>query len=295
MKDVSGATGFSRTVGETTSLRAMRFLRSPRSVAWAIALLGGLGLAACSPDAGTEGTSQGGGQERAAVKARPSVVASPDSADARAIQVADRVMESLGGRKAWDDTRYISWNFFGRRRHYWDKWTNDLRVEKDSLIILVNIDTQVGRAQRAGVEITDPDELAQYMEMGYSWWVNDTYWMFMPYKLRDPGVNLAYLGERALDGGGIVDLLELTFDGVGLTPQNKYHVAVSRDTGLVVNWSFFNDRDDEKPRFTLPWADWQTFGKIKLATSHGQGADWDISVPASLPDDVFHAFAPVAS
>ncbi|MEJ2086172.1 MAG: hypothetical protein P8Y44_10915, partial [Acidobacteriota bacterium] len=40
-----------------------------------------------------------------------------EASDDEAIVIADQVMEALGGRKAWDDTRYLTWNFFGRRRH----------------------------------------------------------------------------------------------------------------------------------------------------------------------------------
>ena len=32
--------------------------------------------------------------------------------------------------------------------------------------------------------------------MAYAIWVNDTYWLLMPYKMKDPGVTLAYDGEE---------------------------------------------------------------------------------------------------
>ena len=32
-----------------------------------------------------------------------------------AILLADQVMNNMGGRASWDNTRFISWNFFGRR------------------------------------------------------------------------------------------------------------------------------------------------------------------------------------
>src|SRR2546421_138000 len=43
--------------------------------------------------------------------------------DPRAVAIADRTMRAMGGRRAWDQTRYISWRFFGKRLHVWDKWT----------------------------------------------------------------------------------------------------------------------------------------------------------------------------
>ena len=39
--------------------------------------------------------------------------------DAKAITVADEVMEKMGGRANWDNTRYVTWKFFGRRMHVW--------------------------------------------------------------------------------------------------------------------------------------------------------------------------------
>ena len=49
--------------------------------------------------------------------------------DKEAIAIADEVMEAMGGRKAYDNTRFISWNFFGARKHIWDKQTGDVRIE----------------------------------------------------------------------------------------------------------------------------------------------------------------------
>lgn len=270
-----------------------RCSRRPRSAFGAtfLAACATLMLSACQSDAPEEADGSSGDAPPNA-----SVVASAEGMDPKAVAVADRVMEALGGREAWDRTRYISWNFFGVRRHYWDKWTGDLRIEKDSLIILTNVHTKIGQARKGQTPVDDLDELAQLMKTSYEWWINDSYWMFMPYKLRDPGVKLAYGGEKTLDDGTPVEMLVLTFDdGTGLTPGNKYEVAVSTETDLIVSWTFYERADDKKPRFTLPWAGWEQFGEIKLATKHGQGRDWDISVPDELPRSLFQEFQPVAS
>ncbi|MFN7793490.1 MAG: hypothetical protein ACK5NM_13180, partial [Cyclobacteriaceae bacterium] len=47
--------------------------------------------------------------------------------DPAAIQLADSIMHVMGGRENWDKTRFISWNFFGRRDLSWDKHTGSLR------------------------------------------------------------------------------------------------------------------------------------------------------------------------
>ena len=65
--------------------------------------------------------------------------------------VAAHVMQSLGGQQAWDNTRYIRFNFVGRRAHWWDKWSGRHRVEWDSkekqhYVVLENVNTKEGKA-----------------------------------------------------------------------------------------------------------------------------------------------------
>ena len=61
--------------------------------------------------------------------------------DEQAIKIADQVMEAMGGRAAWEDTRYIAWNFFGRRDLFWDKQTGDVQIDlpADSLTFFLNV------------------------------------------------------------------------------------------------------------------------------------------------------------
>mgnify|MGYP000707661607 FL=1 len=129
--------------------------------------------------------------------------------DPRAIAIADEVMTRLGGRDSWDQTRYITWRFFGKRRHLWDKWTGRLRYESDDLTVLMNLHTRQGRAWQSGSEIADPDTLAARLQHGYEAWINDAYWLVMPYKLKDSGVTLKYVGEGATEVGEMADVLAL--------------------------------------------------------------------------------------
>ena len=217
-----------------------------------------------------------------------------EESDPKAIEIAQTVMEAMGGWEAWDATRYVSWNFFGNRRHWWDRQTGDIRIELGDALILMNIHTKRGRAWEGGEEVTHADTLALRMDRSHKIWVNDSYWMFMPYKLLDPGVTLRYGGEKAMEDGRAADVLVLTFgEGAGYTPENKYEVFVARDTGLVEQWTFYRDLDDEEPGFTLPWTGWEKFGGILLSTGRGRDKDWDISVPETLPESVFTSPDPV--
>lgn len=213
------------------------------------------------------------------------------ASDARAIELADRAMQAMGGRAAWDATRYLSWNFFGMRTHLWDRWTGDLRYEQGDSLVLMNINTREGRAFKGGNELTGED-LAKALEGGYRAWVNDSYWLLMPYKLKDSGVTLRYVGEQDMEDGRAADVVQLTFEDVGVTPENKYHVFVAKDTGLVEQWSFFRSASDEEPGFTTPWAKWTRHGEILLSGDRGQRQLSDIVVYDEIDRSAFEDPAP---
>ncbi len=217
--------------------------------------------------------------------------ASPAAAatgDAEALRLAGETLTAMGGREGWDATRFFRWNFAQKRLHHWDKLTGDLRLEADSLLVLLNVNTREGRSWLHGEEVEEAETRAKHLEFGYSAWINDSYWLAMPYKLLDDGVILRYRGESAMEDGRAADLLTMTFDSVGVTPQNKYDVWIARDTGLVSQWAYYPTAGDEEPRFVRPWAGWRPFGRILLPTDHGREDDpWGIEVPEELPRSLF--------
>lgn len=226
------------------------------------------------------------------------------ASDDTAIALADSVMEAMGGRRAWDSTRYISWEFLGVRSLVWDKLTGDVRVEGigNDMVILVNIFDKTCRAWQDSAEITHPDSLLNWADFGEQIWVNDSYWLVMPYKLKDSGVTLKYLGKKQFTvgqrKGQPAHVLELLFDSVGFTPQNKYdvYVPVSGEK-LIYQWDFYNAADEGVPGLSTTWEDWEQYGKIKLAGIHKREGDplnlTKIAVHDTLPPEVFNSLGPV--
>lgn len=215
-----------------------------------------------------------------------------EASDAKAIEIADRVMEAMGGYEAYNNTRYLSWRFFGKRLHVWDKWTGDIRYETDKVLVLMNIHSKNGSVFQDGKEVSDAKLIADSLKEGYEAWINDSYWLVMPYKLKDSGVTLKYKGEKDMEDGRKADVLVLTFNSVGVTPDNKYEVAVPRDTNLVEEWSFFGNFNDAEPRFATPWANWEKHGNILLSADRGKYKHSDVKVFDELPESVFKDPAP---
>jgi hypothetical protein len=195
-----------------------------------------------------------------------------DGSDVRAVAVADRTMEAMGGRAAWDRVQCIGWTIFGRT-HLWNRWKGDYRLEADTLLVIMNVNSGEGRVWSRGDEMQPGIDRDALLKRARSIWINDSYWFLMPYKLKDTGVTLSDEGERATADGRMADVLGLTFHGVGDTPDNRYEVFVDRETGLVSQWSFYRKHGDAEPAFTLPWTGWTRFGVILLATGRGGRAD----------------------
>lgn len=212
--------------------------------------------------------------------------------DAKAIALADQVMENMGGRKNWDKTHYIAWNFFGNRKLIWDKWTGNVRVDnlRDDTSILLNINDGKGRVYKYGKEQTHPDSLAKYLKQGKGAWINDGYWLLMPFKLKDSGVTLKYLGDDKTQDGVEADVIQLTFKHVGNTPDNKYKVWIKKTNPMVWQWAYFPRYDAEKPGFIRPWTDYKKYGKIYLSGERGDRDLTDIMVFDQLPDTIFTDF-----
>jgi plasmid maintenance system killer protein len=215
------------------------------------------------------------------------------ASDAKAIAIADEVMQAMGGRQAWDDTRFITWKFFGRRMLIWDKHKGKVRVESGDDIYLVDIFNNTGKVKMGDKVLEHPDSVAKYVERGISIWINDSYWLVMPFKLKDSGVTLKYVGEGKTAAGAAADILQLTFEDVGRTPDNKYHVYVDKTSRLITQWDFYTDYNDEKPRFTTPWANYQPYSGIMLSDSRGERGHTDVGVYEFIPASVFTSFEPV--
>ena len=219
--------------------------------------------------------------------------------DPKALAVAERVSQALGGEAAWNATRFLRFDFAVEaegqvrfsRAHTWDKWTGRYRLqgktkEGQAFVVLMNVNTKQGAAWVDG-QAVEGEALKKQLENGYAAWVNDTYWLIMPYKLRDPGVSLAHVGQEAG-----CDKILLTFDGVGLTPKDRYWVWVNQKTGLVDRWDFVL-KGEPGPATTFEWKGWKAFGKIQLADDRrdpksGRRIFFPVlETPASVEDAVF--------
>jgi hypothetical protein len=216
------------------------------------------------------------------------------NSDPAAIELADTIMAAMGGRANWDKTRFISWNF-GKRDLVWDKHQGRVRIEApaDSIIYLINVNTGEGKVQVKGQTLPQSDSLQKMLQRAKSIWINDSYWLVMPFKLKDSGVTLKYLGEDTLNADAKCNVLELTFKNVGDTPDNKYRLYVDLKDNLIKKWAYYENADQDSASRIWPFDNYKKYGDILLSADRSDGrGPKDVKVSNEMPDKVFEEFTP---
>lgn len=216
--------------------------------------------------------------------------------DRRAIMVADSVVKHHGGYTAYENIRYLTWTFFGRRTLTWDKLAQRVRIESpgDETIYLLDYsgEAPAGRVRIAGEEVTDSIALAEALAKANSIFINDSYWLVQQFKLKDSGVTLKHLEDSVIDPQATrpCHVLELTFDAVGDTPQNKYHLYVDMATYRINTWQFFRNATDEEPAMETSWENYLPYEGIALSGRRSDFSLEPIGVAYEKADKVFTEF-----
>lgn len=98
----------------------------------------------------------------------------------------------------------------------------------------------------------------------YGRWVNDSYWLLAPLKVRDQGVHAEAGGQKDLNGV-TCETMRLKFDKVGLTPTDQYVFYIDPKTKLPLAWDYI---PGSGTGMQATWEKFQSFGGLNLATEH---------------------------
>ena len=210
--------------------------------------------------------------------------------DPKAVEVAERSMTAMGGQERFAAARLLRFDFTpvrdgkvtGSYQHWWDRHRGAYRLEGVSregvpYRVLFDVNTKQGRAWLGARELAG-EELTKQIEGGYGRFINDTYWLLMPWKWLDPGVNLAYEGKKTVDGHEY-DVVTLSFEsGVGLTSNDRYWAFVSTKTNLIERWEYVLETEEGAPGSGKPtpwtWEGWkETAAGVKLSTDRRRLAE----------------------
>ncbi|HXE76166.1 MAG TPA: DUF6503 family protein [Candidatus Xenobia bacterium] len=205
------------------------------------------------------------------------------AAQLQAVLVVESMMDAMGGPAAWEKARYLRFDWVVERdakevahvKHLWDRYDGRYRVEWETrdhkkVVALFNVNSRVGKVHVDG-HAAEGEELPKYLEQAYGRFINDSYWLLMPWKLKDPGVKLEYVKQTEMEGKKY-DVLHVSFEQVGLTPGDHYWAFINRETHLMDRWAYFLEsyvKDKGEPALDKAtpwdWRDWRDVGGLKLA------------------------------
>ena len=198
-----------------------------------------------------------------------------DSRDPQAVETAHSVMEAMGGSGAWDAVQFLRFDFKVSvggemrvdRSHLWDKWSGRYRYEnktKDGKqqVALFNVNDRQGAVYEDGEKLAD-ETAAEPLKNAYAAFINDMYWLAMPWKWLNEGVNLKYLGPKDHDGK-TYEVVQLSFNNVGLTPGDQYRAFVSEESNLMTYWEYTLQSNNEG---AWNW-EYGDYSGVKLAANH---------------------------
>lgn len=192
--------------------------------------------------------------------------------DARALAVA--VIDALGGLDAWNDRSWdIAFDFVierggneaARFSHIWKRATSEYLVSgktregKTWRVYFEDIYAKRGTATINGEPAPDT-LLPKLLDLGYGRFINDSYWLMMPFKLLDSGVILSRLPDTTLDGR-FYNVLHLSFQNVGLTPGDQYWLYIDPATKRIERWRYLLQSGREGDYL---WQEYRQLGPITL-------------------------------
>jgi hypothetical protein len=171
-------------------------------------------------------------------------------------QLADAVWKASGGEN-WPNVKAIDFTFAVEKggktlvsaEHHWEVAAQTDHVKWKDKDVTVNL-AEPGTGEEA--------------KAAYARWVNDSYWLLAPLKLKDRGVQVAEEGRKTIDGAER-EVLRLSFGQVGLTPHDQYRFYIDPATKLVTSWDYMPE-----PGKTVhgTWENYLKSGGLTLATDH---------------------------
>ena len=184
-----------------------------------------------------------------------------EGADALAREVQDAV-----GQAAWDDARYVAFDFAGRMRHRWDRerglayvtWGDLPAAGPGENEVWLRLGDRSGVVHVAGQRVRG-EEADELLAKAWGRHINDTFWLFPFRTFFDEGVTRSLVGD---------DLL-IEYASGGATPGDAYLWHLGND-GRPTGWEMWVS--------IIPiggvdasWTDWEERAGVHFATRHSLG------------------------
>ncbi|MEM6736373.1 MAG: hypothetical protein AAGC64_09895 [Bacteroidota bacterium] len=164
----------------------------------------------------------------------------------QAEMLADEMLNSLN-KKAYDSIEHIEFTFLGLHSFQWNKKANSVIVSWDDHEVYLDLNQK-------------PEDYTMQEFKAYQYFVNDSFWLVAPFKVRDHGVVRSFVNLE--EGRGLL----VTYTIGGITPGDSYLWIVD-DMGLPTAWKLWTSNVPVGGlKFT--WDNWIRLQDVSFSTLH---------------------------
>lgn len=200
----------------------------------------------------------------------------------------DSMVNACGGMQAWKSTQFLTWDFFGARKVWWDKAGKQVRIEsaRTDFKAIIQTEKKSGKIFVNGEVITQSDSLKKYVDVAFAMWNNDKYWVAMPF-LANTAESLHYQGAKNASNGSVSEIVQVQFGETAGAPFQKFELFLNPQDYKLQEWACYTADNDTVPTVIAPWKNYTPYGAIQLSLDRGVRQFPELSAPKSLPASLF--------
>jgi len=164
----------------------------------------------------------------------------------QAEQLADEMLKALN-KPGFDSLKYIAFTFKGIHTHQWDRKNNHVTVS--------------WKGHEVFVDLNKPSDAYNLLEFkAYQHFINDSFWLVAPFKVRDDGVVRSTVDLEV--GRGLL----VTYTSGGVTPGDSY-LWILGERGFPKAWKLWTS-NVPIGGLEFSWDNWEEFDGVWLSTLH---------------------------
>lgn len=160
--------------------------------------------------------------------------------------LADEMLDALN-KQGFDTLSFITFNYPRGHRYEWDREENTVRVQWEENDVFLNLNQS-------------PEEYSLLEYKAYEYFINDSFWLIAPFKVRDAGVVRSIV--KTQEGRGLL----VTYTSGGVTPGDSY-LWIIGDEGRPYAWKLWTS-NVPIGGLRMTWGGWVEKNGVWFSTFH---------------------------
>lgn len=161
-------------------------------------------------------------------------------------QLADEMLKALN-KPGFDTIAMIKFTYPGGHSYEWNRDENKVRVQWEGNDVFLDLNKST-------------EEFSSLEYLGYEYFINDSFWLIAPFKVRDSGVVRSAV--KIKEGRGLL----VTYTTGGVTPGDSY-LWILDDRGFPKSWKLWTS-NVPLGGLKFKWGGWVEKEGVWFSTFH---------------------------